>query len=67
MALDMKTFREVSEVIGSINDEIKRINEYGEDLSLSDATQILSEFEDRLVDIIYRSARREETIIIRDP
>lgn len=67
MALDMRTFREVSEVIGSMHDEIKRINEYDEDLSVSDATQILSEFEDRLVDIIYRSARREEITIIRDP
>lgn len=59
MTIDIRTFRELCEVIGSIDAEIQKINDHDEDLKVSDATQILAELEDRIVSVAYLGAQRD--------
>ena len=47
-------YKGLCEVIGKIDLEIHRTNVYDEPLSVEDATQILSELEDNLTDLVYK-------------
>lgn len=55
MTMDRNTFSSLCGVVGSIDNEIERINSYNESLCIEEATQILAELEDRIVSILYIS------------